>query len=140
MLELQAILIALAAAPRRVLASGEVSVAGSMRDRDRMQRVLDWLHQNYDRPLQLAPLCRIAHLSDSQLQRVFKRSTRMSISQYVQQLRIGRACQLLVKTDRPLSHIALDCGFSDTAHFSRQFRQARGMPPSQFRRSFHPAG
>ena len=120
--------------------SGAVSVAAMPRDRARMQRVLDWLHQHYDQPLRLEPLCRIAHLTDSQLQRVFKRSTRMSISQYLTQLRIGRACQMLVQTDRPLGHIATECGFSDAAHFSRQFRQARGMAPSAFRRHFDRPG
>lgn len=135
-LELQAILLDLAAADRRGLATGAVAAGSLPRDRARMQRVLDWLHAHYDRPLRLAPLCEIAHLTDSQLQRVFKRSTRLSISQYVTQLRIGRACQMLVQTDRPLGHIASDCGFSDAAHFARQFRAAKGLPPSQFRRYF----
>lgn len=139
-LELQALLLDLAQAGRLPLSSGAVSVAAMPRDRARMQRVLDWLHAHYDQPLRLEPLCRIAHLTDSQLQRVFKRSTRMSISQYLTQLRIGRACQMLVQTDRPLGHIALECGFSDAAHFSRQFRQARGMAPSAFRRHFDRAG
>lgn len=139
-LELQALLLDLAQAGRRPLSSGAVSVGAMPRDRARMQRVLDWLHAHYDQPLRLQPLCRIAHLTDSQLQRVFKRSTRMSISQYLTQLRIGRACQMLVQTDRPLSHIAAECGFSDAAHFSRQFRQARGMAPSAFRRHFDRAG
>ena len=137
----QSILATLSGSTDRVpLASGEVTVSEMPRDRARMQRVLDWLHAHYDQPLRLEPLCRIAHLTDSQLQRVFKRSTRMSISQYLTQLRIGRACQMLVQTDRPLSHIAAECGFSDAAHFSRQFRQARGMAPSAFRRHFDRAG
>lgn len=76
-------------------------------------------------------------MTDSQLQRVFRRSTRMSISQYVLQLRIGQACQMLVQTDLPMNHIASECGFSDTAHFSRQFRNAKGLPPTQYRRSFN---
>jgi len=135
-LELQGLLSDLAQATRRPLASGEIATSSIPRDRLRMQRVLDWLHAHYDEPLRLEPLCEIAHLTESQLQRVFKRSTRMSISQYVMQLRIGRACQMLVQTDRPMSWIAVECGFSDSAHFARQFRVARGMPPSQFRRQF----
>ena len=135
-LELQAILLDLAAAPARPLASGEVSVSENPRDRERMRRVLTWLHAHYREPLRLAPLCAIAHLTGSQLQRVFKRSTRMSLSQYVTQLRIGRACQMLVQTGLPMSHIAAECGFSDTAHFTRQFRAAKGLPPTRYRRDF----
>ena len=116
------------------------TVWATIEGRENNRRVLSWLHAHYDRPLRLAKLREIAHLTASQLQRVFKRSTRMSISQYVTQLRIGRACQLLVQTDRPLAHIAVECGFSDAAHFSRQFRAARGMPPSRFRNSFADTG
>jgi AraC-like DNA-binding protein len=135
-LELQAILIDLAGCGRRPLASGEIPLSENPRDRDRMQRVLTFLHANYDRPLRLAPLSAIAHLTDSQLQRVFKRSTRMSISQYVTQLRIGKACQLLVQTDLPMSHIAAESGFSDPAHLARQFRAAKGLPPTRYRENF----
>lgn len=135
-LELQTLLVDLANAPRRLLASGEVTASAIARDRVRMQRVLDWLHQNYDQPLRLQPLCDIANLTESQLQRIFKRSTRMSLSQYVMQLRIGRACQMLAQTDHAMSRIAAECGFSDAAHFSRQFRASRGQPPSQFRQRF----
>ncbi len=139
-LELQAILLDLAAAERRPLASGEVSVGELPRDRARMQRVLSWLHAHYDRPLRLDPLRRVAHLTDSQLQRVFKRSTRMSISQYVAQLRVGRACQMLLQTDKPMSHIAAECGFSDAAHFARQFRALKGLPPTRYRENFKRPG
>lgn len=139
-LELQAILLELATAERRPLAAGEALSGQNPRDRERMQRVLTWLHTNYDKPLRLAPLSAIAHLTDSQLQRVFKRSTRMSISQYVTQLRIGRACQMLVQTDRPMTHIAAECGFSDAAHLAHQFRAAKGMPPTRYREGFKRAG
>ncbi|MGV1793967.1 helix-turn-helix domain-containing protein [Rhizobium sp. A37_96] len=135
-LELQGILLDLASVRGRSLASGEVSVSETPRDRERMRRVLTWLHAHYREPLRLAPLCAIAHLTDSQLQRVFKRSTRMSISQYVTQLRIGEACQMLVQTDLPMNHVAVECGFSDTAHFARQFRAAKGLPPTHYRQSF----
>jgi AraC-like DNA-binding protein len=134
LLELQSILLLLSAArDRRPLASGEISIGDLPRDRARMQRILTWLHTSYDKPVQLAPLCDIAHLTESQLQRVFKRSTRMSISQYVTQLRIGRACQLLVQTDSNMSRIAAECGFADSAHFARKFREAKGVTPTRYR-------
>lgn len=133
-LELQAILLDMAGATdRRTLSSGEIQTGEIARDRQRMERVLQWLHAHYRQPLRLAPLCDLAHLTPSQLQRMFRRSTRMTISQYVGQLRIGQACQLLAQTDDPISRIATESGFSDAAHFARLFRQARGMPPRAYR-------
>ena len=136
-LALQSILLALAAAPdRRTLARGEVDAGALPRDRMRMRRILDHLHATYDQPLRLAPICARVHLTPSQLQRVFKRSTRMSISAYVAQLRMGRACQMLAGTDLPIGRIATDCGFADAADFARRFRAARGTTPSAWRAGF----
>lgn len=121
----------------QVLSTGRIMPEIIVKDRLRMERILTWLHHHYDKPLRLAPLTRIVHLTDSQIQRVFKRSTHMSISQYIGHLRLEKACQLLSQTDIPLSHIALKCGFSDAAHFSRQFRLLKDMPPSHYRTQFH---
>lgn len=132
----QSILATLAGSTDRVpLASGEVTVSEMPRDRARLQKVLDHLHAHYDEPVRLAPLCDLVHLTESQLQRVFKRSARMSISAYVLQLRLGRACQMLMHTDDPVGLIATECGFSDAADFARRFRKARNMTPTAFRTS-----
>lgn len=140
-LELQALLVEMSrASDARALSSGTIQTGEIARDRVRMERVLHWLHRHYDQPLRLAPLCDLAHLTPSQLQRIFRRSTRMSISQYVAQLRIGRACQLLAQTDHPMSFIADACGFSDAAHFARQFKAAKSVSPSRYRQTLarHP--
>jgi AraC-like DNA-binding protein len=141
-MELQAILIEMAGtSERRTLSSGEILTGEIARDRRRMERVLQWLHLHYRLPLRLAPLCDLAHLTPSQLQRMFRRSTRMTISQYIGQLRIGQACQLLAQTDYPMARIAAECGFSDAAHFARQFKLARHMTPRAYRAALRvPAG
>lgn len=123
-------------AERRVLASGEMAIGGAPRDRQRMGRVLDWMHAHYTEPLRLAPLTEIAHLSESQLQRMFRRGARMSLSAYVTQLRIGHACRLLIQTDRSIGWIATEAGFSDAAHFARAFRAAKGTTATGYRAAF----
>lgn len=136
-LAFQALLSALATTTDRApLAISEVTISDLPRDRARMQKVLDHLHAHYDKPLRLQPLCDLVHLTESQLQRIFRRSARMSISAYVQQLRLGRACHMLVQTDRTIGHIATDCGFSDAADFARRFRAVRGVTPSGYRAAF----
>lgn len=140
-IELQSILLALSATQdRQTLAAGEVSLNEAQRDRLRIERVLTWIHRNFHHPIRLAPLCDIVHISESQLQRVFKRSTHMSISQYVTRLRIGRACQQLVRTDRSMDDIAAACGFSDSAHFSRKFKDIMRQPPTHYRARFQRSG
>jgi AraC-like DNA-binding protein len=48
--------------------------------------------------------------------------------------RIGMAVELMLSSDAPLSEIAINCGFADQAHFSRQFRRTTGYTPSTWRR------
>ena len=55
------------------------------------------------------------------------------MSDYLGRLRIGRACMWLVETDRPISVIAAEAGFSNLSNFNRQFRSARQMTPKEFR-------
>ena len=57
-----------------------------------------------------------------------------NVSDYLGRLRIGRACMLLVETDRPISVIASETGFSNLSNFNRRFLEARGMTPREFRR------
>lgn len=122
---------------RRTLAAGEMAIGEAPRDRVRMERVLAWLHAHYAEPLRLAPLTEITHLSESQLQRMFRRGARQSLSAYVTQLRIGQACRLLVQTDRSVGAIAAETGFSDAAHFARHFRAAKGTTATRYRAAFH---
>lgn len=134
---LQSILLTLACSPTKYsLALGNTVVRPATYETKRMEAILDWLHRHYTNPIRLEPICKLAHISESQLQRIFKRSTGQSISRYIARLRIGKACSLLAESDKQISAIAIETGFSDTAHFSRSFSQTVGQTPSSYRRSF----
>ena len=138
---LQAILIELShARSRRTLAAGALSMDELSADRRRMERILRWIHANFDQPIRLAPLCDLAHLTESQLQRIFKRSTRVSISDYVARLRVGHASNLLIETDWPTSEVAASCGYSDAAHLAHKFRLLMGCTPTAYRRRMRASG
>jgi AraC-like DNA-binding protein len=106
------------------------------RERARLERVLRHLHEHYTQPIALAALSELAAMSDSQLQRVFRRCTRMTVGEYVAQLRIGRACALLLESERPIAQVAEAAGYAQASYFSRQFRELKGMTPATFRRRF----
>ncbi|GGG22570.1 helix-turn-helix domain-containing protein [Paenibacillus abyssi] len=73
-------------------------------------------------------------LNPDYLSRVFKKETGISISDYLQQQRIDYAKLLLVNTDRLVSDIALESGYSNLSYFSTIFKKATGMNPGDFRR------
>ena len=105
-------------------------------DRDRIERVLDHIHANYREPIAVASLADVAALSVSGFHRLFRRHTRLTVTEYVADLRIGQACALLVNSSKPVAHIADEVGYTNLANFNRRFRALKGMTPREFRRSF----
>ena len=74
-------------------------------------------------------------MSPSHFARVFKETLGSTPMQYVLAYRIEQAMKMMADPARPLSDIALACGFADQAHFSRSFKQVTGQTPRAFRAS-----
>lgn len=85
--------------------------------------------------LSVAVLAQECALSRSYFTRAFKRSTGMTPHEWLLQMRVDKAKQLMLHTALNLSQIGLDCGFSDQSHFSRVFQRITGASPSRWRRS-----
>ncbi|MEJ8855559.1 AraC family transcriptional regulator [Variovorax robiniae] len=131
------ILLMLAAdASREPLALQGFAGEDAPRERARLDRVLAHLHAHYAEPIRLATLAELAAMSESQLQRFFKRCTRTTVSGYLATLRIGHACAMLLEDNRPIAHIAEAAGFTQAAYFTRQFRALKGMTPKEFRAQY----
>ena len=105
-------------------------------DRSRLDRVLTHLHRHYPEPLRMSELSEIAALSESGLNRMFRKHTRATVSAYLTSLRIGEACARLSATAQPIQHVAADVGYPSLANFNRQFLRVRGMTPRAYRASF----
>lgn len=114
------------------LATGRINADESTQ----LTRILNLLHKRFAEPLRVRDLCAAGNLSERSLHRLFVRHLGESLSDYLGRLRIGRACMWLVETDRPISVIANDAGFSNLSNFNRRFLAAREMTPKEFR-NFH---
>ena len=80
---------------------------------DRVGRVLGYLHEHYREETELDRLSRVAGMSRSSLHRQFKLQARMTVMDYVSQLRVGNACALLINTDKPVALIADEVGYQN---------------------------
>jgi AraC-like DNA-binding protein len=130
----QGLLCELADTEATPLATQTATRPESSSESRQLARVLERLHQNFDHPIRLGELCKLANLSARSLHRLFVRHIGENFSDYLGRLRIGRACMLLVETERPISVIASEAGFSNLSNFNRRFREARHMTPKEFRR------
>ncbi len=123
----------------RPLASPGFVRALRKEDVERIDRVLGFLADRYDGDVSLPEAARAAHLSVPAFCRFFKKRTGRTFVAYVNELRLGRACRLLVETDRAVSDIAFASGFNNLSNFNRRFLELRGMSPRDYRRAFSPA-
>jgi AraC-like DNA-binding protein len=78
-------------------------------------------------------LASMAGLSESHFRRSFKQCFGLAPQEFILQQRLRRAAKFLTETNRPISQIALDCGFGDQSHFSRQFGKFFGETPRSYR-------
>jgi AraC-like DNA-binding protein len=111
-------------------------LAPSTIDRGRIDRVLNHIHNHFAEPISIAQLADIAALSPSGLHRTFLRHVRLTVSQYLTRLRIGRACALLSSGSMPIGVIAGEVGYDSLANFNRQFRALKGTTPREYRAAF----
>jgi AraC family transcriptional regulator len=100
------------------------------------KRVIAYVESNISLRLHVADLAGLVQLSISHFSRAFRVSFGQSPLAYVRVRRMRHAQAILLKTRAPLSQVALDCGMSDQAHFTRVFRKVVGISPSVWRRQF----
>lgn len=100
----------------------------------RLLRARDAMDRTYAEPLDVPALARIAHTSEAHFIRTFRATFGETPHRYLQRRRVERAMYLLRRTDRDVTEICLDVGFSSLGTFSRTFREIVGQSPSDFRR------
>lgn len=106
--------------------------AGGMPAR-RLGELRDYIHVNLGQRIALDELAKVAGVSASHLNRVFKASTGETPHQYVLRQRVERARDALLHTDDSIADIALACGFADQSHLTRSLRRALGLTPRALR-------
>jgi AraC-like DNA-binding protein len=89
------------------------------------------LYKNED--LSLAKLARRTGLPARELSAAINRATGLNVSQFVNNRRIAEACRLLRESERTVTGIMLDVGFSTKSNFNREFRRVTGLSPAQYR-------
>lgn len=101
---------------------------------ERLNMVLKYIQKNYARPIGNEELARLVYLSEGRFNHLFKESMGKSPLQYINEVRIRKAMNLLKKKEGTVAEIAGSVGFTDYNHFGRQFRRYYGCTPSEILR------
>ena len=102
-------------------------------DGDRLTRVFQHIRDHLDQSFGRTQLARLVGLSESAFSRFFVARVGMPLPDYLNEVRIGRACRLLMEGDVSIATIARACGYGTLANFNRRFLKLRGMTPTQWR-------
>lgn len=114
---------------------GESPVMAAPLSPTQLSELTEWIDAHLAEDLRVERLAELLHLSVTHFSRTFGASVGISPHEYVRELRLRRAHDLLLSSNEPVSEIAGLTGFADQSHLTRWFKQRFGESPGSFRRS-----
>lgn len=100
---------------------------------DKIASVIKSISENYTQPMRLSEVATKYGMSNSMFSRYFIKKTGNSFTDFVNQLRVHRACQLLRESDILIKQIGHNVGYNSTANFNRRFLELKGISPKHYR-------
>lgn len=118
------------------LASPHYTGVKGKENENRLNKVCRYLQKHASEKLTVRNAATLIHLSDSAFCKFFKRATGKTFSDYLNEVRVGFACQQLAESDKSIAGIAYECGFESLTYFNRVFLRKKGVTPRQFRKDY----
>jgi len=112
------------------------SVAMESTGKDFLTRIIRHLYANYQSDLRVGETAEQFNMSVSAFSSYFKKYTGQTFVEFLNRLRISKACERLLATDEDITTIAFDCGFHNLSNFNRRFRQYKHKSPRDYRKKF----
>ncbi len=98
--------------------------------------VVRYLEEHYSEVVSMGEMARLSGLSPTHFNRRFRQIFGMSPTRFLHALRIEKARQWLVESERSVGEIAVGTGYHDQSHFTRHFRRLTGLAPGQYRADY----
>jgi AraC-like DNA-binding protein len=99
----------------------------------RLKVVYKFIENNYQRAVSIEEIAKLTHLSKAAFCRYFKKMTRLTFTEFLNQYRIEQAKRLL-KSDKNVTETCYECGFESLSYFNRIFKKVVGENPIQFKK------
>lgn len=102
----------------------------------RIEGVLDVIHQQFHQSIQVHHLAELANISESSMQNYFKASFGMTVYQYIQHKRVEYAAELLIHTSEPITEVSMQVGYDNPSKFAKIFKRIYGETPLHYRKKY----
>lgn len=106
----------------------------SMRNIKKILPALEYIESHYQEEITLADLCKLLNINEFYFCRLFKLATNTTFVQYLNFVRVCKAERLLISSDKSISEISFEVGFSSVSYFNRIFKKYKFCAPSLFKK------
>lgn len=117
-----------------VLSSNDYVFIKSEINNKRINKIYNYVQQNFSKSVSATEGASLINLSESAFCHFFKKSTGKTFSDYINEVRISHACNLLLLTDTTISEVAFSCGFDSLTYFNRVFKSKKHATPRDFKK------
>jgi AraC-like DNA-binding protein len=118
----------------RLLSSVQMQGGENDTELDQINAIVSRITENVAQSHSAADIAADLGMSESRFSRFFRRATGNTYTDFVNRVRINRACQLLMSSDHYITNICYEVGFNNVANFNRRFLEIKGVTPSEFRK------
>lgn len=117
----------------RILSTVHIQGVSTQIYTHQISQIVDFVSANYENEITLNEVAKQFGMSTCTLSKTFKKATGNTFTDFVNRIRINKACELLASSDRLISTICWEIGFNNIANFNRRFLKIKGMTPKEFR-------
>lgn len=97
-----------------------------------LDKIYAYVFKNFKKPIHSRDVARVIHMNPSSFSRFFKRTHRKTFTRYLNEIRVGYACKLLIEDSDKVTAVCYESGFSNISNFNRQFKAIIGMTPTAY--------
>ena len=120
-----------------VLNAAGMTLVIQNQDDERINQVYDYVKSNYTSEISLDQISKVALMTVPAFCRYFKKHTKKTFTQFVNEFRIRQAIRIISMGNKSIAEIAMEVGFNNFSHFSKQFKRVTGKSPSQYKKSMY---
>jgi AraC-like DNA-binding protein len=120
----------------RLLASKGYQLEEHRELNSRLDKIMHFINTNYQRKITQEEVASKIGMTTAAFCRYFREKTGKGFIYFINEMRIGYACKLLIENHLSISQICFECGFNNLSNFNRMFKRQTGFTPGEYQQQF----
>lgn len=108
----------------------------SNEDSHRINKIYEFVMDHFTEDISTEDVSAVVNMCASAFCRYFKKRTRKTFISFLNEIRVGQACKLLIEQENSITDVCFSSGFNNVSYFNRQFRSIKHMSPKEFRNEY----